>query len=77
VVNIDGTTFDVYATKKGARFIKVGEVGKEHPMWIGELTTQKVNYNGKQYYFRKSKSGKTFILVLENNKPKILYGNIK
>ena len=77
VVNVDGVNFDVFSTKKGSRFIKVGEVGKEHPMWIGTLTDQKVNYNGKQYYVRKSKSGGLFILVMENGKPKILRGLVE
>lgn len=77
VVNIDGTNFDVFSTKKGSKFIKVGEVGKEHPMWIGEPTTKSCSYNGKSYSYRISKSGKTLILILENNKPKIIYGTIQ
>lgn len=59
-ITIDSEIYDVFATSKGSKYIKLtSSTGNLYPLWIGEET--KESYNNKPV--RITSKGKYFILL--------------
>lgn len=64
-LNVQNESWDIYKTTSGSKYvIGTSAMGKQYPIWIGEISGDIFEFNGDVYPVRYSKSGTPFILVL-------------
>ena len=62
---VQNQSWDIYETTSGSKYvIGTSAMGKQYPIWIGEINGDIFEFNGEVYPVRYSKSGTPFILVL-------------